>query len=171
MNKPKLESEITKDVLNWLNKQADCVAFKYVAGRFGKNGVPDVFGSCMGVSFYIEMKQPGNEPTPIQTETIEMINNKGAIALWTDNIESVKELINSIREGEAMIQVALKGGGIDNLNETLAPHMGPALEEIARREATNVAQGNPAPGVEPCECGVCTGDPVPIRIVEGGDTE
>lgn len=53
-------------------------------------GFPDLVGVIppTGRAIYIEVKAPGNKPTTIQIQMLELLRDKGAIAMWADSVDS-----------------------------------------------------------------------------------
>ena len=63
-------------------------------GQGGHSATPSGFPDLVGVvppsgrAVYVEVKAPGNKPTPTQTAMLELLRNKGAVAFWADSVES-----------------------------------------------------------------------------------
>lgn len=57
----------------------------------GVVGFPDLFCAYRGVSFFIELKTPGNVPRKIQAKRIKQLQDRGVLAAWFDNVADVEE--------------------------------------------------------------------------------
>jgi hypothetical protein len=57
------------------------------------NGVPDRFLAKDGLVMFLELKAPGNKPTPLQRREIDILHNHGISATWADNYQSAVEII------------------------------------------------------------------------------
>ena len=66
------ESAIQSNILNHLRHLPECWAAKYPATFM--RGIPDIIGVFHGTFFALEVKRPGEKPTPIQKAVIEQIN-------------------------------------------------------------------------------------------------
>ena len=53
-------------------------------------GFPDLLGVIPGSgrACFIEVKRPGNKPTPAQFAFLETVRAKGAISFWADSVDS-----------------------------------------------------------------------------------
>ena len=67
------------------------IAFKYHGGPFSEAGVPDILCCLAGRFVAIEMKVPGNAPTPIQLRQIQRLTKAGAYAFVCSDIEDLKK--------------------------------------------------------------------------------
>ena len=65
---------------NWL------LVYKFTSPQ--RRGVPDrLFVLPMGRIFFMEMKAPGNKPTPAQEREHYRLRQAGVTVYWTDSIE------------------------------------------------------------------------------------
>lgn len=62
---------------------------KVFGNRFQRPGVPDFLVCWGGVFGALELKQPGEHPTPIQTKEIADIRQAGGIVCVADSMEGV----------------------------------------------------------------------------------
>jgi hypothetical protein len=62
----------------------------------GNRGVPDRLILGKGKVLFLEVKAPGNRPTPLQAREIERLNRHGIDANWCDNFEQAKILIAQV---------------------------------------------------------------------------
>lgn len=88
-----LESTIQKNILNWLNDLPFCRAVIYTAHAMGNRGHPDIYGCLAGRAFFIEVKQPGKEPTDQQAAEIRKWQKSGAIAGSATSVEEARLLL------------------------------------------------------------------------------
>jgi hypothetical protein len=69
---------------------------KIVAG--GVRGRPDRLFLVNGSTyFFIEFKRPGESPTKLQWYWLNILQNLGIHAYWTDNLEEAKDIIYGYR--------------------------------------------------------------------------
>lgn len=85
-----------------------CIARNHTVGQFytkygavvniGTKGESDVWGHrCSdGKAFYIEVKQPGEEPRPDQYAFLEAMRRTGAIAGWCTSVEGALKIVGVI---------------------------------------------------------------------------
>ena len=80
------ESSIEKKIVREAKARGYDV-FKFTSP--GRRGVPDrIFINQFGVTFFIEVKRPGHEPTPLQKrEILRMSYRSRLLATWVDNVE------------------------------------------------------------------------------------
>lgn len=108
-----LESDIQKGILEYLEWRRILVwrtnagsAFRSYTNKsgiskmykqtFAPPGTSDIIGiTNTGLFLAIEVKVPGKEPTEIQTQFINEINEKGGIAFVAHSIEEVQEALKS----------------------------------------------------------------------------
>lgn len=60
---------------------------------FGQPGQADVWGIIpeqRGRHFEIEIKKPGEEPTPAQYDWLQRVRDNGGVAFWVDSIEQLE---------------------------------------------------------------------------------
>lgn len=93
--KPKViqETAITKKIIEYLNSLPKCKAIKRHLGGYGSNGEPDICGCLDSIHLEIEVKRPGNKPTPLQQERIKEWLEAGAISGVVYSVDDTKKLI------------------------------------------------------------------------------
>jgi len=74
-----LESTIQTSILKYLKGFPHPRFVWKVSDRF-RSGIPDILFIYKGKVIFIEVKQPGKEPTPIQSNTIDTLNKCGVHA-------------------------------------------------------------------------------------------
>lgn len=74
MAKP--ETAIVNKIMLWLEADGGWW-FNVHGGPYQKAGVPDILGCYNGIFIAIEVKCPGNEPTTLQSKTMQEIKESG----------------------------------------------------------------------------------------------
>ena len=82
------ESKIKTKILKYLEKAGYWTMLIVVSNR---DGIPDVYALKDGISYFIEVKDVGKKPRPLQAYRLTEIRKFGAITFWTDNLDKVKE--------------------------------------------------------------------------------
>lgn len=67
--------------------------YKFVSP--GNRGVPDRQFRRKGKLIYLEVKAPGKKPTPLQLREIQLANDDGFPAAWTDSVEDGKAFLDA----------------------------------------------------------------------------
>jgi hypothetical protein len=97
---PPLEGSLKKSVLAHLGKlrAADpTLAFRKRHGSvMGRAGDPDIHGVWRGVPFEIELKRPGEEPTPLQAERLKEWGQAGAYTGVVHNMDELRKWLSEI---------------------------------------------------------------------------
>jgi hypothetical protein len=95
VNSRPLERSLQKSVLNHLKKlrqQDPTLVYRKRHGTaLGKAGDPDIYGVWGGIHFEIELKAPGEEPTPLQRARHQEWGRAGGLVFI---LHSVVELPN-----------------------------------------------------------------------------
>lgn len=86
------ETQRTADVLAWMNAQRWTYAMKKHTGAQGEGGHPDIFACRAGRMVLVEMKVPGETPTPRQMQRLRTWQAAGAAVCWADDVEHVRQL-------------------------------------------------------------------------------
>ena len=90
------ETELTAKILAYLRMQG-CYAVKWHGSVYGAGGMPDIYtlvpAEPYAIPVHIEVKLPGNKPTPRQDKFLRDLRKAGAVALWVDNLEAVRTCI------------------------------------------------------------------------------
>ncbi len=104
------EQEIETAIITWLNKQPDCMAFKFPRGqksttrrhtvRHSGNGVSDIILNKriydILYTAYIEVKKPGGRLRKSQIEFMERIQNMGGVYVVVYSLDQAKEFYSTV---------------------------------------------------------------------------
>jgi len=88
--KPPRESKIEAAIREYALLRGWWVA-KFVSP--GQTGVPDRIFIRNGVHIFIEVKRPGETPTPKQLSKHREMRRYGAVVHWVDNLEDAMEIL------------------------------------------------------------------------------
>lgn len=95
------ETTLTAKILEYLRSRG-CYAVKWHGSVYGSGGMPDIFVLVQhkpyAIPVHIEVKLPGNTPTPRQHKVLRDLQKAGAVAVWVDNLHTVEMLIDSLKE-------------------------------------------------------------------------
>lgn len=92
----RVETKITKDILSYL-RGLGMYAFKVHVDEYTVPGTPDIL-ACFGGEFLaVEVKQPGEVPSPRQLYEMRKITESGGVALV---VTSLAELQDKLGEFE-----------------------------------------------------------------------
>lgn len=69
----------------------------------GVTGDPDLYGSYRGVHIEIEMKRPGEIPTPLQQQRMQEWRNAGAVVGWADSVEGALSIITDLERSRGVL--------------------------------------------------------------------
>lgn len=61
---------------------------------YGASGCPDRVFSFKGRMVSVEVKREGKVPTPIQQQRMRELHADGAVAIWGDSFEMIKEKLH-----------------------------------------------------------------------------
>jgi hypothetical protein len=93
------EARLVKKIIDTLNRLPECYAEKNHGTTYGHQKL-DVTGACQGVMFQIEVKTPGNKPTPRQISTMKKwFKKSGCVVGWAVSPEEAVNIINPIVTG------------------------------------------------------------------------
>ena len=84
-------------ILAYLNSLPCCLARKRWGGGMGVAGEPDIDGCIRGRSLQLEVKRPGEQPTPLQWKRIEAWRQAGAIVGVVTSVQETKALLERER--------------------------------------------------------------------------
>lgn len=84
----KLEKKIQRDIATYLKSKKFHVDV-ITKGLYGKNGIADIIACKDGHYIAIEVKRPGNKPTPLQERWILDVQDAGGIAFVACSIQDV----------------------------------------------------------------------------------
>jgi hypothetical protein len=87
------EDSIVKASMRYLRSLPNCKARKR-RGGVSNRGEPDIYGSINGMHFEIEVKAPGNVPTPHQKARLKEWDEAGAITGVSYCIDDTMAIIN-----------------------------------------------------------------------------
>ena len=91
-----LEKHIEKKVCDYA-KQQGCLVFKFTSPN--NRSVPDrIIIAPGGKVGFLELKRPGNKPTPLQADTLRKLKEQGCHAGWTDSVEGGKQFVDTLIE-------------------------------------------------------------------------
>lgn len=96
MNKPR-ESTVEKEICDWAKAQG-IRTYKFVSP--GRKGVPDRMFMKDGLVSFLEVKRPGEKPTPLQCREIRLMIENSVIAFWCDNAAQGIEMLGRIYLGK-----------------------------------------------------------------------
>ena len=92
-----LEKYIVDGILKYLNGLVGCYAKKKHGSQFNP-GWPDIIGCYAGRAFFIEVKQPGNEPTALQAEELKRWGQAKARTLVAYSVDDVVTFMNGYHD-------------------------------------------------------------------------
>jgi len=87
------EIAIVKAILAYLNGLPGCVVRKRWSAGYGVAGDPDITGCIRGRHFELEVKRPGQQPTPLQARRLAEWRNAGAITAVVTSVEETREAL------------------------------------------------------------------------------
>ena len=86
------EAGLSKAIVDKLNDRIHVICQKCHGSAYGQPTL-DIFGSNIGKFFWLEVKQPGEEPTKRQYNTMKKWIKKGAVASWTDSVKGAMSFV------------------------------------------------------------------------------
>jgi hypothetical protein len=87
------ERAIVKAILAYLNSLPGCLARKRWGGGMGVAGDPDIDACIRGRSVQLEVKRPGERPTPLQAKRLEEWRKAGAIVAVVHSVAEVRAVL------------------------------------------------------------------------------
>ena len=109
MNKPKTETELKREILDYL-EAGNILAWRNQSGtihignrwiHFGKEGSPDIVGCWpTGRFFCIEAKKPGEKPSDVQKEFHDRIRSNNGLIYILNSIDRLEIIIQSNRRNK-----------------------------------------------------------------------
>ena len=99
------ESKITKktkDLLDRYDADGKPIYYNKISDRF-TSGIPDFQGTFYGVSFYIELKDEGEEARKLQDWHLRKAHKAGAEVLSTDSFDAVVLFLDRIEKNHEHI--------------------------------------------------------------------
>lgn len=96
------ETDLTAAIMRYVRK-IGCHCVKWHGDAYGSGGQPDLYvlvpSTPYAIPVHIEVKAPGNKPTPRQEKVLRDLRKAGAVAVWVDNLEAVERLIARLKTG------------------------------------------------------------------------
>ncbi len=81
--------------MRYLKKQPDSFAWKIHGSAYSHGGMPDIFFLQRGRLWFFEVKRPGGPgATPLQKETIAMLEKAGARCFVVRSLKEIKKEVN-----------------------------------------------------------------------------
>ena len=97
MNAPRpLESKIQKDIIKYLKTVPNLKYIKKDAGAYSTSGISDLLICYRGQFIAIEVKRPGEHPTPLQLKFLNDILMAGGGNYVAYDVEMVKRIVNTV---------------------------------------------------------------------------
>ena len=84
-----LESELERKIVALCRSQ-QIATYKFVSPA--NRGVPDRIILCNGKAMFLELKQRGKKPTPLQLHEMDRLRETGCRVSWTDNFNDARIL-------------------------------------------------------------------------------
>lgn len=89
-----LEKDIEKKIVAYA-KSKGCLCYKFTSPA--QRAVPDrIIVTPHGVVGFLEVKRPGNKPTPLQNREMEKLSDQSCFVEWHDTVEGAKEFIDDL---------------------------------------------------------------------------
>jgi len=89
------ESQLIQNIRKYLQSLPECFFWKEHGGQYGTAGIPDIIVCHKGRFIALEAKVGRNQPTRLQSATIEQIRKAGGIALVVRSVDEVKEIMQN----------------------------------------------------------------------------
>lgn len=87
------EGKAKKRIKSYLQGQGAVVWAIHGGDPFQESGIPDLIGCWRGRFLGLEVKQPGEEPTPLQLRSLSLITRAGGIAGVVTSVGDVQDLL------------------------------------------------------------------------------
>lgn len=92
------EAELITAIKKYLASVPDTFAWKEHGGQYGTAGIPDIIACHRGHFIALEAKVGKNQPTKLQSATIEQIRKAGGTAAVVRSVEDVKTIISELED-------------------------------------------------------------------------
>lgn len=122
------EKTITNNILKYLRSLNQCHAVKVHQSQYG-TGQADISGVIEGRAFQIEVKRPGQKPTPLQLKCLREWAVGGAIVGICRSVDDVKVLLASALVGET--SEGVKSEPDAEVLDVFDPEVQPIYDEVA----------------------------------------
>ena len=90
------ESQLVQNIKKYLATVPECFFWKEHGGQYGTAGIPDIIVCYKGRFVGLEAKVGKNQPTKLQTATIEQIRKAGGTAAVVRSIADVKTVLEDM---------------------------------------------------------------------------
>jgi hypothetical protein len=92
------EARIVKKIQALITKQGGrCFKIHGGDNPFQEAGIPDILACYRGWFIGLEVKQPGEEPSPLQRKVLNEIERAGGIALVVSTVAEVASLLAKLK--------------------------------------------------------------------------
>ena len=88
-----LEKDLITKIEIYLKTLPECFFWKEHGGQYGTAGIPDIIMCYKGHFIGLEAKVGKNQPTKLQTATIEQIRKAGGTAVVVRSVDDVKTVL------------------------------------------------------------------------------
>ena len=88
-----LEKDIQAAILRWLRERTRSFTIKLAAGPYTLPGIPDILHIEKGRAIFIEVKRPGENPTPLQIKVMDRLLEAGAVVGVARSVEDAKQIV------------------------------------------------------------------------------
>ena len=92
------EADLITAIKKYLASVPDTFAWKEHGGQYGTAGIPDIIVCHRGHFIALEAKVGKNQPTTLQSVTIEHIRKAGGTAAVVRSVEDVKTIIRELED-------------------------------------------------------------------------
>lgn len=82
------EQKVQSAIMNWTKQNLTVVVIKGVVNTTA--GWPDTSMCIDGLFVGVEIKKPGETPTPLQVHKLTMIEDAGGVGIWADSLDMFK---------------------------------------------------------------------------------
>jgi hypothetical protein len=89
----RLESDLSRDVIEYLNGVPQCWAYKSHGGAYQRAGIPDIVGCYKGRFFGVELKVRDKYPSALQRKTLQEIRDVGGLAITAWDLDTVIQML------------------------------------------------------------------------------
>lgn len=93
-----MESNLKARILRYIRQQPDMFAVKYHGSAFALRGMTDIFGNVGPFAFYLELKDQGEKPTPLQEAVQRKIRKTGVCVATVDSYDDAVNFLRKIRD-------------------------------------------------------------------------
>lgn len=87
------EADLKDRIMRVLRGVPDAYFWRQGATPYGRSGIADILGCWSGQMVAIEVKMPGNKPTPAQCGFINNIKETGGLAFIAYTLDDVLDFI------------------------------------------------------------------------------